>query len=150
MKKEDLIKREKLIIESFKKTFNSIKRINEDSLTEGPIMGKIEYGILEAYLEAALWTEEEQVGHATIYDFSDEDRQKANQDVLLFIQKAGSLIDNIEPEQIGHDLWLTRNGHGAGFWDRGLGEVGDKLTEIAKSMGSKDLYKGDDGKIHFF
>ena len=23
--------------------------------------------------------------------------------------------------QAGHDFWLTRNGHGVGFWDRGLG-----------------------------
>jgi len=22
--------------------------------------------------------------------------------------------------QLGHDLWLTRNGHGTGFWDRSL------------------------------
>ena len=32
-------------------------------------------------------------------------------------------------EQIGHDYVLTTGGHGAGFWDRGLGELGDKLTE---------------------
>ena len=32
-------------------------------------------------------------------------------------------------ECIGHDFWLTSQGHGAGFWDRGLGEVGDTLTD---------------------
>lgn len=32
----------------------------------------------------------------------------------------------------GHDLWLTENGHGAGFWDRGLGELGEKLTEACQ------------------
>lgn len=32
-------------------------------------------------------------------------------------------------EHIGHDFWLTSQGHGAGFWDRGLGEVGDTLTD---------------------
>src|SRR3990172_722524 len=25
---------------------------------------------------------------------------------------------NFDPKQLGHDLWLTRNGHGTGFWDR--------------------------------
>lgn len=39
----------------------------------------------------------------------------------------------------GHDFWLTRNGHGAGFWDRGLGEAGDRLTAMAKSFGGLDL-----------
>jgi hypothetical protein len=50
--------------------------------------------------------------------------------------------------QAGHDFWLTRNGHGAGFWDRGLGELGDKLTAHAKSFSGRDLYIGDDHLIH--
>lgn len=48
----------------------------------------------------------------------------------------------------GHDLWLTRNGHGAGYWDRGLGAQGGTLTEAAKAMGECDLDLGDDGRIH--
>jgi hypothetical protein len=39
-------------------------------------------------------------------------------------------------EEAGHDFWLTRNGHGAGFWDRGKGGLGNKLTEMAKAYGS--------------
>ena len=35
----------------------------------------------------------------------------------------------------GHDFALTRNGHGTGFWDRGLGEMGDMLTEECKPYG---------------
>jgi len=55
--------------------------------------------------------------------------------------------------QAGHDFWLTRNGHGAGFWDRFYGDTdeakaGDRLTEASKSYGSADLYVGDDGQIH--
>lgn len=38
----------------------------------------------------------------------------------------------------GHDYYLTREGHGAGFWDRGLGLLGDYLSAIAKSAGSAD------------
>ena len=48
----------------------------------------------------------------------------------------------------GHDFWLTRNGHGAGFWDRGLGQLGDDLTDAAKSFGSCDAYVGDDNSIY--
>lgn len=48
----------------------------------------------------------------------------------------------------GHDLWLTRNGHGAGFWDRGLGSLGTRLTEAAHVMGNCDVYVGDDGKVY--
>lgn len=42
-------------------------------------------------------------------------------------------------ELAGHDFALTRNGHGAGFWDRGLGEMGDMLTEECKPYGSHSV-----------
>jgi hypothetical protein len=46
----------------------------------------------------------------------------------------------------GHDFWLTRNGHGAGFWDRGLGELGDRLSEASKPHGEASLYVYSDGE----
>ena len=36
----------------------------------------------------------------------------------------------------GHDFALTRNGHGTGFWDRGLGEMGDMVSEECKPYGA--------------
>ena len=52
-------------------------------------------------------------------------------------------------EQFGVDFWLTRNRHGAGFWDRGLGALGDNLSKMAKLYGSQYIYQGDDGLIYF-
>lgn len=40
----------------------------------------------------------------------------------------------------GHDFCLTRNGHGAGFWDRGLGAVGIALTKASEEYGDINLY----------
>ena len=60
----------------------------------------------------------------------------------------GSHPEYSESEVAGHDFWLTRNGHGAGFWDRGIGETGDKLTEASKGFGEVNLYVGDDGKLY--
>lgn len=51
-------------------------------------------------------------------------------------------------EQAGHDFWLTRNRHGAGFWDEGSGSVFKRLTDAAHAYGSYDLYVGSDGKVH--
>jgi hypothetical protein len=48
----------------------------------------------------------------------------------------------------GHDFWLTRNRHGAGFWDRGLGAVGDKLADAARAWSSQYVYRGDDGLVY--
>jgi hypothetical protein len=45
----------------------------------------------------------------------------------------------------GHDFALTRNGHGAGFWDRGLGDLGDRLATAAKVYGESSVYVNDYG-----
>ena len=57
-------------------------------------------------------------------------------------------LTDIDAEQAGHDFLLTRDGHGVGFWDRGLGEVGDRLTRACGSYGASDAYVGDDGKVY--
>lgn len=36
-------------------------------------------------------------------------------------------------ERLGHDLRYTSSGHGTGFWDRGLGEVGERLASAASA-----------------
>jgi len=72
-----------------------------------------------------------------------EDFTEANSELLEQAYATG----NYDEGQAGHDFWLTRNGHGAGFWDRGLGKIGDQLTEAAKSYGSVNLYAYD-GMVH--
>lgn len=57
-------------------------------------------------------------------------------------------INGYDEASAGHDYWLTRNGHGAGFWDRGLGDVGDRLSAKAGECPSSYVYLGDDGKVH--
>ena len=42
---------------------------------------------------------------------------------------------------LGHDFWLTRNRHGAGFWDRGLGALGETLSKMAKVHGAQGTYE---------
>lgn len=57
-------------------------------------------------------------------------------------------IGDMDAEQCGHDFYLTRNGHGAGFWDRGLGARGERLSQAAKVWGESEFYVGDDGKLY--
>ena len=47
----------------------------------------------------------------------------------------------------GHDLALTRNRHGAGYWDRGMGMLGEALTVIAQTYGDRDLYLHGSGVV---
>lgn len=109
----------------------------------------------QAYLAAAVWTATgvdgeplEDAGYS-LEDFTSEADTDAQADCDSFHQAAGDLLDGITDEQAGHDFWLTRNGHGTGFWDRGLGKVGDKLTALCKPYGSRDVYVGDDNALHF-
>lgn len=62
-------------------------------------------------------------------------------------------------EQGGHDFWLTRNGHGTGFWDRYHTSahnnvdiagyiLGEELHELSQAFGSIDAYIGDDNLIY--
>lgn len=69
-----------------------------------------------------------------------EDCQKFQAENFEMIQ------DNLS--QAGHDFWLTRNGHGAGFWDGGWPEFGDILTAKCKEFKEVDLCVGSDGKIY--
>lgn len=111
------------------------------------------------YLIAAMWSTTDESDPETggdpiddnydLGDFSEEALLDARKDCDAFRKQAGELLNHISDEQAGHDFWLTREGHGAGFWDRGLGQVGDELSEIARSFGNGNLYVGDDGMLHF-
>lgn len=113
----------------------------------------------QAYLTCALWSSTCDDGEPLDYqytteDLSDDCHASMFEDCINFFTANNTLLSHaIEKydysySQAGHDFWLTRNGHGAGFWDRGLNDLGDKLTLAAKSYGSCDLYVGDDGKIY--
>ena len=88
--------------------------------------------------------------HATARDKALIDCQnfiEANEsDLLEYGEKIGNGY-SLE-EMAGHDFFLTRNGHGAGFWDRGAGAVGDRLSEMAKLEGETYFYIGDDNYIY--
>jgi hypothetical protein len=97
--------------------------------------------ILRHYLACAVWTGTGDDGEPldsmgrTVDDFHESSIDDARFDVERFVSLAGDLLDGLSDEAIGHDFWLTRNRHGAGFWDRGLGEVGNRLSEIAHGFG---------------
>lgn len=112
--------------------------------------------MLDHYIECALWSsivytdEDDAEGeHADNYEASHTMRRDALTDCIEFVNMAYNELmkSNVSPETAGHDLWLTRCGHGAGFWDRGYTN-GDKLTELAHSMGNVDLYLGDDELVY--
>lgn len=101
--------------------------------------------ILENYLECALWTAE--LDDRTIFEVSKASAEKAEKEIVEFVKKAGELLYGLTDEQIGHDIWLSRNGHGAGFFDRELGGKEKQLQEIARGMGERNVFADPHSEI---
>lgn len=108
--------------------------------------------ILYSYLETALCVESDNkdLEDRTIWDFSDESKEQAKSEIKWFLHNAGDVFYNVSFTTIGHDLWLTRNGHGSGFFDRDYNEdVLELLEDLSKELGEIYLYVGDDDEIYF-
>lgn len=111
--------------------------------------------ILKGYLGCALWTdhcndESNLDSKYSVDDFLQTSVEQSKNDILWFMFHAYPWLHEtgLDDESIGHNLWLTRGGHGTGFWDRGLGYKGDKLSDICKEMfGNKDAMETDNGKV---
>jgi len=106
-----------------------------------------------AYLEAILWAETDNTDESggepldsnySIYDFDPASLDKAVEDCRRFQEEnAADLARYNHPDWTaaelgGHDFHLTRNGHGAGFWDRTdclPQEARDRLTAAAQKYG---------------
>jgi hypothetical protein len=115
----------------------------------------------DQYLETAIWADRpegcdvDEVWPACIPQILEDCHrfQRENEELLdaayqLFRQDEGNwrLYDVTDA---GHDFWLSRNGHGTGFWDRELGEVGDKLHEAAKAYRGLYVLPGDGKQKHW-
>ena len=132
---------------------STTERINPNTLDE----------FTRSYLECALWSsiDEQPDGNGgppldqeyCAHDISQDTLREMVDDCADFQKSNVALLDcayelgGYEEGRAGFDFWLTRNGHGAGFWDRGLGETGDKLTEACKMYGDVTLYACDD-EVH--
>lgn len=75
--------------------------------------------------------------------FQDENKELLNQYYDLYTH-----YEYTSQELAGHDYWLTRNGHGAGFWDRGLGELGEALSNACKYQ-CRHLFINEDNKLDY-
>lgn len=125
---------------------------------------------IAGYLEAALWSSTDERAdpltgrHYTVqldeYEWAPGEAEKLHEDCLDFItSEEADLLEYVEQithnhdranawSGAGHDFWLTRNHHGAGYWDRGLDDLGDRLTRAAQVYGGIDLYLGDDELVY--
>lgn len=116
---------------------------------------------IDGYVECALWADcmppesdpEGELGGRENLTIRPAARSKMSEDCITFV--IANITDlelycelrSYDPAQgkvesyAGHDFWLTRGGHGAGFWDRGLGELGERLSDAARAYGEPDDHR---------
>lgn len=99
--------------------------------------------ILKAYIITALWSETGDNCEPLDDNYSIKNIPQATLDTMA-AELAAFLIEatpyiNGDYDGAVHDFWLTRNGHGAGFWD-GDWTHGDTLTTIAHKYRECHLY----------
>jgi hypothetical protein len=118
----------------------------------------------QAYIECALWASTDDNGEPLDNerdesDIAPETLATMVADCESFQADNAALLErwysecSETPERAGQDFWLTRNHHGAGFWDRWnsgtpQGAIGKQLTDAAHAYGSCDLYVVDDSQVY--
>lgn len=109
-----------------------------------------------AYVGAALWastddsTNEPIDTNFTCDQIEPKTFKKMESDCLeFFVENGIARLSHKQQRQAGVDFWLTRNCHGAGFWDAEWPRPrGARLTESARAFGKFILNVGTDKRIH--
>ena len=108
-----------------------------------------------SYIETALWSSMDNADESggepldANYSASDIDPETMAQmiaDAYSFQERNAELLSDsgLSDKRAGFYFWLSRNGHGSGFFDEDL----DALQDAAKAYGEFDLVVGDDGVIY--
>ena len=108
------------------------------------------------YASCALWAshhddaEDQHFDGLGVDDISVETQAKMISECRSFLEDNAKdvALSGQSLSQTGHDFFLSRCGHGAGFFDRGLGQVGTRLQKAARVWGDVNLYVGEDGQVH--
>lgn len=106
--------------------------------------------VLKSYLETLIWSSGEELDGYSIADIDENSINRSREDIWKFIDmvkedtEAIDEMNSYDESDFGHNLALSRNGHGAGFFD----DNNDILQELARNLGVADLYIGDDNKLY--
>lgn len=95
-------------------------------------------------------TEEPLDENYSISDFDEETVKSSKNLIRKFYVENKNAIEKsgIDLDTIGNDIWYTRAGHGAGFFDHNLDkEIENELTKGAEALGEFPSVETYDGKI---
>ncbi len=107
---------------------------------------------VKAYIECALWACCDENGEPLdgLYgpdDVTPEAMAQTREECRCFIEENAELLAGTDATAAGQDFYLTRNRHGAGFWDGDWGEAGQPLTKSAHVWGEAYFFPNNSGEI---
>jgi hypothetical protein len=118
--------------------------------------------MVQGYLAAAEWLlddesepEEGGIDRDKVRGWSRDAQKEAKADCRDFLKAQAADIaiyckeSGRDMSSVGHDFWLSRNGHGAGFFDRGNHPVFDRLQAAARIYGGADVWCDVRGWLRF-
>ncbi len=114
-----------------------------------------------SYAQTAIWSSTNPDNDEPLdnggYEISDELEAEFNDDCERFLEQHAETIRQAETYRnngsnnfvmAGHDFWLTRCGHGAGFWDGDYSEPHATILDNAsQEFGNVDLWVNDNMEI---
>ena len=106
---------------------------------------------LRAYLECLIWQSTDDAGEPIVGDEGDlceKDIEKCREDCEGFISLAKELLEDYKAGQAGHDFCLSRNRHGAGFFDSGHKNA-EELQELAVTFGPANVLYNEDEEAEY-
>ncbi len=118
--------------------------------------------LVDQMIDTLLWSECDEGGDPLEHTYSEHDVLPESRYYLTEVAEslldpendlAGDIaqyMEHVGPEQFAHDFVLTANRHGAGFWDRGLGKLGERLTEMAHGYGNFHAQVLANGTVDIF
>lgn len=148
-------------------SFDAVKAHFPDAVWLSEVTAEDIADMAAGYAECALWSSNDEstpsggepfdanysvadLSEETVKAFADDCARFAEHNVMTLAALA--TVTDIDWSKLGHDFWLTRNGHGAGFGD---GDYPDPWDDLLKEscgwrtdFGEVYIYLGDDGKIH--
>jgi hypothetical protein len=152
-----------LVAAQAKVSFSTANTLVREWYTQAGHVGESQPKRLDAftrqYIETALWSStdnaNESGGEPLDKNYNSSDIDPATMtamiaDCVKFQEQFADLLSasGIDDERAGHCLWLSRNGHGSGFFDEDTidEEFQEKLQDAAESYGEVNL-QVDDGVI---
>ena len=106
---------------------------------------------LASYIDTMIWSTEEGFGLDESIDTSTipkDIKKKINDEISHFLDvcNAHNLLDSLRLDDVAHNFYLSRNGHGVGFFDAKMENADKELLDLLQEI--SDVFGYDDFEVY--